>query len=291
MAFPLLAAGAVLGGLGSLLGARSQKKASNAQADIAKKQAALFNQTQPIYQEALQGLRQNAGLGVANSPNLPNIYGNVTNQQLGPYGMNPTDRLRLLGAEENINKGLQSRQNQLGFQLGHRGLTDSNIGIAAQAQLLNQANQQRGTFARNLAINAPQEQQQRLAALLNALNPGLGSGPAASSAYGQIGANAGNAAAGIAGNLGGAAQNYAYMNALKGQSGDEGNAIYGGSGLPTELPTANFTAPGLGYGNPEGFTPNPNYGAPTLGIGMGNYPGAPQNPFPNHQPFSEFGQP
>lgn len=278
--------GAVLGGVGSLIGANSANKAANAQKNFAKKQLALYDQTSPYYTQTLQALAGNAGLGQHQVPGQPNIYGNVSNDQLGVYN-NPADRLRLLGAEEDINKGLLSRQNQLSAGLGRRGLTGSNYDVAGRAALLSQANQQRGQFGRNLAINAGQEQERRLQLLLNALNPGLGAGPAASNTYGQLGANAANTAAGINQGLGGAAQQYALLQGLQNQGGGTGlnNLMTNGT------PQSQFSAPGLGYGNPEAFTPNPSYGSfpgygtPQAGVGLPPAPGQ-----STYNPWDEFGK-
>lgn len=293
---PLLLIPAAISAFSALKGASAAKKSANAQKDIARKQEALYNTATPFYNQTLQALASNAGLGQQQVPGQGNLYSNVSNQQLGVFN-NPADRLRLLGAEENINKGLASRQNQLSMALGRRGLTGSNYDIASRAALGSQAEQQRGGFARNLAINAGGEQERRLQLLLNALNPGLGSGPAASNAYGQIGANQAAGAANIAGNLGGAAQQYALLQGLQDNNGGGGGGVqYTGAGqdvnnlMNNGLP--NYSTPGIGYGNPEAFTPNPAYGysAPQLGFNATGAGGPAQPGDPNYNPWDAFGK-
>jgi len=308
---PLLLIPAALSAFAALKGSSAAKKSANAQKSIADKQAALYNQALPSYQDTINALRQNAGFapldynatqtsqqpvggllgraGVTHTVTTNNpqpLYNNVTDNQLGPYN-NPADRLRLLGAEENINRGLTGRQNQLSFSLGRRGLTGSNYDVAGRAALMSQAEQQRGAFARNLAINAGQEQERRLQLLLNALNPGLGSGPAASNAYGQIGEANAAGAANISQNLGGAAQQYALLQGLQNNGGGGVQGQYSFTNPQTGYNSPQYSPAGIGYGNPEAFTPNPSYGFQAPGLPNANGPVQPGDP--NFDPWKSFG--
>lgn len=197
MALPLLGIGAALGGVGSLIGgissARSQKKAANAQGQIAKDQQQLFQQTTPVYGNLLQQLQRYAQQG-------PNPYLN---------------NLQLQQAEQNINQNTGRAQDQLSFGLGRRGLTGSSLDVAGRAALLANAENQRGQFQRQLALQGPMEYERRLGLLANLINAGLGQGQAAGATFGQQAGMFGQQAAGAGANIGQSVQNMMMFNALR----------------------------------------------------------------------------
>jgi hypothetical protein len=78
-----------------------------------------------------------------------------------------TDQLRLMQAEEDINRRQRMAGNQLRFNSGRQGLNEGAMG-ANLARLAGQGQRDYGQFRRGLAINAGQEQERRLAQLLAA---------------------------------------------------------------------------------------------------------------------------
>lgn len=215
MAFPLLAAGAALGGLGSLIGGisagKAQKRASGAQADIAKNQQALFQQAGPEYQNLLRLLSNYAQTGA-----MPYSY-----------TVDAMNRTRLLDANRNITQNLNRAQDQLSFGLGRRGLAGSNLDVAGRAALLANADNQRSAFERDLAVNQlPRQFEHRLGLLGNALNPGLGAGQLAGSTFGQQAGMYGQQAGQAGANIGAAIQNFMLYDALRrAQQGQAGGGF------------------------------------------------------------------
>ena len=202
-ALPVISA---VGTIGGLLASRKANKQAGQQLGLQKQAAAgqqqLFNTASPYYSQLLEALGGTVGLGAgAGAPNywqasqLP--YTNVTPQQLGVYA-NPADALRLRAAEDYTRQGLHNALGNFSFTTGMRGLGGSSLEASGRSALLGHAQQTLGDFARQLAINAPQEYVQRLGSLGGMLNPGLGAGPAAgqlfgqgAQTFGQMGANAG----------------------------------------------------------------------------------------------------
>lgn len=203
MAFPILPAigaiGGLLGGIAGIKSSKNQKKATDAQASIAKDQQGLFQQASPQYLQLLQQLQRHAGMGQPGQ---------------NPYQF-PQDKLRLLQANEQIGRNYGRAADQFSFGLGRRGLQGSSMDVAGRAALLQDAERQRAGFQRQLAINAPLEYERRLGLLANALNPGLGAGAAAGATFGQQAGMFGNQAAQAFGGLGSAVQNLIYNQQLQ----------------------------------------------------------------------------
>jgi hypothetical protein len=216
MAFPLLGAigaiGGLLGGIGGMKAGKSAAKASNKAGAIADQQASLFQGAAPQYQDLLTALRGHAGLGGFTPGFVPSGFamgggnqpGSPYSQNIGIYGQ-PENMLRLRGVEEDINRNTRRNMDQLSFGLGRRGLAGSSIDATARAALLADAGRNRDSFARQLAINAPMEQERRLGLLASLLNPALQQGPAAANVFGnqqaQFGQQAGQAGAALGGSI------------------------------------------------------------------------------------------
>lgn len=204
---------------GSNAAADRQKEASKYQNKISREQLELFRQAAAQYPNVLAWLAQNAGLpfqpwqqvgaapgssagrpgfasaapvsrqanggGAAAPPSgLPQGLGGVPDQALGIYGQNPADLFRLRQAEDDIEQQNQGLQQRLGFLLGRQGAGAATTGAAlagAEQERMNRIEQ----FRRALAINAGQEQQQRVGALLSALGAGMGQGVPAANSFGN----------------------------------------------------------------------------------------------------------
>lgn len=129
--------------------------------------------------------RATAGGGAPTTQPTGGVPG-LPNSAVGIYGSNPADVFRLQAAEEDVNRLARQRAQQLQYRLGQQGLGGSATMGAALARNEGDALSQLAAFRRNLAMNAGQEQQQRMSQLLNALNPMLGQGPALAQQYGQM---------------------------------------------------------------------------------------------------------
>lgn len=229
MAFGLDEGIGLAGAVGSYLtgrsAANSQKELSRRQAQIIQQQGKTYAQTNPYYLQLLQSAAQNIGLGqggqqmgsngqpmAVRDPVTGHYHDPTPQQDYG--GLTPEDNLRLRAAEEDINRNANLGANRLRFQGQLSGL---NTGAQEAGQAHNQqlALQQYANYRRQLAIQAPQEQAQRLQQFAGLLNPGLGQGAAASAGYGQQAGQYGQQAAqGFAG-VGQALQNYQYQQNLK----------------------------------------------------------------------------
>jgi hypothetical protein len=239
MPFPLLAAGAALGGLGSLIGGitagKAQKSAANSQKNIANEQLGLYQQASPLYANLLAQLQQHA-------------Y-----QAQNPHN-DPAQMARMNQVNEQIGHQYHNAQDQLSFGLGRRGLAGSSMDVAGRAALLANANQQRAGFERQQVINQPMEFERRLGLLGNALNPGLGAGQLAGSTFGQQAGMYGQQAAGADQNLGQSIQNFMLYNALRSAQQQ------GAPGIPQgQQPGQQVSAigtPGFGYGGYPTITLN-----------------------------------
>ncbi len=219
----------IIGGGLSLLGASqaagAQRRALAPQRAIGQQQLALFRQAAPQYAGILQFLSGQAGLpyqqtaqatragvpgflgagatGPAPVAAAPEGLGGIGNQALGIYGQNPADVYRFRQAQDEIDRQNQAGQSQLSFALGRQG-----AGSATTSAALAQAEQGRLTrleeFRRGLAINAQQEQERRVGALLAALGVGMGQGNAAAGIFGgqaNLAAGQGAAAGGALGDF------------------------------------------------------------------------------------------
>lgn len=237
----LTAGAAVLDFFGGRSAAKSQKEMARRQAQTIQLQNQNFLAAQPYYRQALEQAARFAGLG-----------GGVTqgangNFQLGGvpgtagYG-SPEDRLRFQTAEEDINRAEKMRRNQLLNQYARLGINQGAqaAGLARNASL---AQQQLGQFRRQQAINAPLEQQQRLAFLQNLISQGFGQGSQAAAGFGQQAGMYGQQANQAFGDLGNLVQNYQYQNMLAKLQNPAQPAL-GGGGYPGPTSTAPWAKPG-----------------------------------------------
>lgn len=252
MAFGLNEGIGLLGAGASLFGGMSQQKASKEllrrQAQYASMQGQTYKAAQPTYQALLAEYARQAGIG-------PGA------QRFDQYGLDPQRQLALRMNEEQIGRQQQQQANQLRFQLGQRGEASASIG-AALGRNAQQAGQATSDFRRNMFINAPQVEQQRLGLLQGALGPALGAGSQAAQIYGQQGQYAGQQAGQDFSNLAGIIQQHQYSQQLKGLNGG-GQLSY---------------SPSLGGGYWGADQPNPNpYGTdwrplpPKAALGSGGY--------------------
>jgi hypothetical protein len=122
----------------------------------------------------------------------------------------------------------RARGAQLQHTLGQRGVASGSIG-AALANNDRNAMRDLAGFRRQLAIDAPHEQERRMAAFLGALNPALSGGQNAANIYGQQGLYQGQQAAQSFGDIGQLAQGYfqnqALQNYLNQQGGGGGATV------------------------------------------------------------------
>ncbi len=183
----------------------------NLQKQGALQQQDLYNQTLPMYQQALQYFAQRANpqmLGMqqqamqpGQGPNRNGGYfsrhaqpgavgvqgpGGVSNQQMGIWN-NPEDTLRMAQAQDDIARQQQQGQRFLQHNLADRGMLDTGMYGAGLTRLADNSNQQFADFRRNQAIGAGQEGERRNQMLLGATGPGMGMGQSAMQTYGQLG--------------------------------------------------------------------------------------------------------
>ncbi len=138
----------------------------------------------PVRQAAQAG----AG-GMGPSPYAPGgtpATGGVSNSQMGIFN-DPADALRNAQAQDDINHQNFLGQQQFRSQMGDRGLEDSSIMGGGLARMQQDANQQYAGYRRNLAMNAGQEQMNRVMQMMGALNPGMGAQQQAAGNYGNLG--------------------------------------------------------------------------------------------------------
>lgn len=232
-----------LGAVGSFFGGRSAAKAQKEhlrrQSQFADMSNATYRQAQPVYMQMLQQLAGRAGLGGTGGGGLTQVGDNrwrvnpsaTPRQNFGMGGNYGTyeDQLRLLGAEEDINRLADTRANQIGFRMQQSGIND-----AARAAALQRSDQDAmnnySQFRRGLAINAGQEQERRLAMLAGALNPALSQGALGANIEGQQAGIFGNQAAQANAALGGIFQNFGQQRALGNYSNQYGVVPGGGIG-------------------------------------------------------------
>jgi len=238
VAAPIIGAGA------SYLQGRGQAKASKEMLRRQAQGADLMNQqyraAMPQYQSSLQALARQAGLDPSYSDQR-----RATDPSRA-WGT-PEDQTRFQMAEDQISQLARNRANQLGHAMHQRGIATGSQASALAANERDALNQLAG-FRRQLAVNAPHEQQQRIAALLGALNPALSMGGQAANIYGQQGLYQGQQAAQSFGGIGQLAQGYLQNQALQHYLGQQG----GGGGGATVNPdgTIGFGTQ-MAYASPE----------------------------------------
>ncbi len=152
---------------------------------------------------------------------MPTGTGALGDNQLGVFGQGE-DRLRLMGAEEDINRQRDKNVNALTARLMRQGLGNSATMGSGLTKLFSEGDQQLAGFRRQLAINAGEEQRRRLGELLGALSPGMGAGNAASNIFGQQSAMANQGVQNAMGGLGNLLQTWQLQQMLK-QGGGQGN--------------------------------------------------------------------
>lgn len=150
------------------------------------------HQTEQTFNTANPGAAAGAaGGGMGPSPYTNNAAaptGGVSNSQMGIFN-DPADALRNSQAQDDINHQNYLNQQNLKSQMGSRGLEDSSILGGGLSQMNQNALQNYAGFRRNLAINAGQEQQNRVLQFMAAMNPGMAMGGQAQSNYGQLSGN------------------------------------------------------------------------------------------------------
>jgi hypothetical protein len=233
------AIGSIVGGGLSLLGAnqarRSQQSALGPQKQLAQQQLGLFRQASPYYGQILQYLAGNAGLNptpgqtaaggaqpgfggpaTAGATSLAGAPAAIPQGALGVYGTNPADAYRFQQAQEQIDQQRRQQAQRLQYQLGQQG-----AGTNAIASVLgrneNAAMDQLAKFRQGLAINASNEQTNRMQQLLGALSAGFGQGGQAAGLLGQQAALAGNQLSQAGAGIGSALDNLTLMRILQNQ--------------------------------------------------------------------------
>ena len=236
---------ALAGGLGSYFGgasaAKAQKELLRQQKRFGEAQLGEYRQVLPAYNQLLQKYEQAAGLGGSGDTR-------------DPYGMNQIDRLRLQQAQQQIDEHARQQQNRVGFALGQRGIASGSI-AAALGRAQQQGQDQYAQFRRQQLIDAPLQQQQRLAQLQGALGFGLGTGAQGANILGQQAGVYGQQAQQGYGGLQAILQQYQYQQMLR-RYMEQGSAGAGGSysdaasfGLPASSSDPSGY-PGYAYGNP-----------------------------------------
>jgi hypothetical protein len=233
------AIGSIVGGGLSLLGAnqarRAQQSALGPQKQLAQQQLGLFKQASPYYGQILQYLAGNAGLpGVqtqgapaapqpgagfaagAGAQSLAGAPAAIPQGALGIYGTNPADQYRFQQAQEQIDAQRRQQGQRLQYQLGQQGAgTNAIASVLGRNQ--NAAMDQLAKFRQGLAINAGQEQTNRVQQLLGALGAGFGQGSQAGGLLGQQAALAGNQLSQAGAGIGSALDNMTLMRILMNQ--------------------------------------------------------------------------
>lgn len=202
-------AGALANAITGRSAAKAQKEQMRRQSQLIEQQNQLFRQTAPQYQQLVQQLAQRAGLGTPGVTGIgPGHFRAGT-----PGAITPEDELRMRAAEDDVSRYYANQANQLRHGLGQGG---GALG-AALTRLGGQQAQQLGQFRRQLAINAPTEQEHRLAQLQGALGFGLGQGGAAAAGYGAQAGMYGQQAAGAQQGINNILQQYAYGQQIRNQ--------------------------------------------------------------------------
>jgi hypothetical protein len=233
------AIGPILGGGLSLLGAnqarRAQQSALKPQQALAREQLGLYRQASPYYGQILQYLAGNAGLpGVqtqgapaapqsgfggaagAGAQTLSGAPAAIPQGALGIYGSNPADAYRFQQAQEQIDAQRRQQAQRLQYQLGQQG-AGANAIASVLGRNQNAAMDQLAKFRQGLAINAGQEQTNRVQQLLGALGAGFGQGSQAGGLLGQQAALAGNQLSQAGAGIGSALDNLTLMRILQNQ--------------------------------------------------------------------------
>ncbi len=177
---------------------KNQKKALNQQGRVADQQQSLFQTAQPHYGDALAALRNHAGLNPGGGMFQP-----------------AEDKLRMQQAEQAMGQGLERNIGGFGMDMARRGMGGSSFEAAGLAALRGAAGRNLDQMRMQQAIDAPREQERRIAMLLQALNPGLSGGMNSANILGNQAAVAGNQLAGAQAGIGGALQAYLQYEALR----------------------------------------------------------------------------
>jgi hypothetical protein len=235
--------------------AKAQREAAQPAKNLAGMQKQLFGQAQPYYSPILAWMMQHAGIpggpaaNVSGGPNnalaqtqpiragqtpfgagsggpitpagtspqtpLPMGSTAMPESQLGVYGQGE-DRLRFAAAEEELDRIRKQRAAELLLGLQRQGAGAATTS-AALARNEGDYMQNLAGFRRNLAINAGDEQEQRVAALLGALSPGFGLGQSAAGTYGNLSGIAAGQANASGAAMGDALSNYLLYQAMRRQ--------------------------------------------------------------------------
>lgn len=265
-----MALGEILGIGGGIVNAfasnsanKARKEVDRAQRDILRQQGQTYKQTQPLFLQTQREMANRAGLRDENGVqqtgeghfNLGGMPGQPQSFGLGGAYGSPELQMRLRAAEEDINKRRTMQANQLRHQLGGAGVAQGSIG-AALARNQGAADQQYGSFRRQLAIDQDQEQERRLAQLQQLISMGFGQGSQASAGYaGQSAMYGGQAAAANQG-ISNIASQYALGQQLRGLGGVGGGQAAPGLGGSGSYDS--YTYPGMGGTSPAPWSPMGN---------------------------------
>jgi hypothetical protein len=173
---------------------KSDKRAANRMMDrmgeFTGGQMQQYQQAVPQYNEAVNFLQQQAGLGPQPMSNdvMARRRGMTIPQQDPNLGIwnNPTDRFRMGQAQDDIDRYTMQQGNQMRHLLGQRGMLDSSVTGGAMQRLASDAMREYAGARRDLAISAPQEQERRIAMFMQALAPMLNMGQQSFQNYGQL---------------------------------------------------------------------------------------------------------
>jgi hypothetical protein len=196
------------------------------QSQLIQRQGQTYAQAQPYYQPLLQQYAHNAGVEVA--PGMTQVGDNHYAATPRPGGLGsawgtPEDQLRFQAQDELARRQRDQGQSALLHSARQQGLSEGTIAAMLHQ---NQSQYDAGNigFRRQLAINAPQERERRLALLREALGMGFGQGGAASAGYGQQAGVYGQQAAAANQGTGNILQQWMYQHSLKNYGGSRARA-------------------------------------------------------------------
>jgi hypothetical protein len=124
-----------------------------------------------------------------------NRTGGPNDQQMGIWN-NPEDRMRMMAAQDDIDRYQGQQSNRLRHNLAGRGLLDSGMYSSGEQELSENALQSFADFRRQMAIGAGGEEERRMQQFLGALAPAMGMSAPAANTFSQLGQQAGQQQAG-----------------------------------------------------------------------------------------------
>ena len=150
-------------------------------------------------------------------PSIPGLGGGtVSDQDLGIFNQRQ-QRLQFAAADEDLRRQMGQMMGNSMAGLGRRGLANSSLAAGMQERLGNAYQRDLGGFRRQLAIDAPREQDRLMMQMMSGMAPGFGAGESAAG-MAQNQASMANQMAGNAwGGVGQSLSNLAYLDALNGK--------------------------------------------------------------------------